>query len=514
MNSPLSLKQFPLGVQHALLALKQAGGEIYWVGGGVRDAILGIPVQDFDIEVFGIGQGEILSALRKVGAAQLIGKSFGIIEARPRAGGELDVSMPRDEYGNALRPYATPVSLTDSASRRDFTINALYVNPFAGQLIDVVGGMADLQTQTLRHISPAFAQDPLRVLRGMKLCARYALSIAPETVQFLQTLHTTPTRWLVERSWPEWEDWAESAYPQHGLSYLQKIGWLAEYPALQALVGCAQDPTWHPEGDVWTHTLFACEYAAHLAEQSKLSGRARQVLVLAALCHDLGKPICTYQSEDGHIRSPEHDIKGVPIAQTFLTQIVTPQKIISQVLKLIRYHMIHNNWEGLFAKDNRVAVQILADKLVPATIRQWEMLVTADASARPPLPEYHPGRKWLSTAETWQCADGAQADILTGAFLLQLGAQPGPAMGSLLDRAHNAQISGAFTDLAGAVRWLAQNGGSIRLLSGEDLLLAGVSAGPQMGALLHKLLELQLAQQVTTREQALAWLASELSTPK
>jgi tRNA nucleotidyltransferase (CCA-adding enzyme) len=514
MNSPLSLKQFPLGVQHALLALKQAGGEVYWVGGGVRDAILGNPVQDFDIEVFGIGQGEILSALRKVGSAQQVGKSFGIIEARPRAGGELDVSMPRDEHGNVLRPYATPVSLTDSASRRDFTINALYVNPFEGQLIDAVGGVADLQTRTLRHNSAAFAQDPLRVLRGMKLCARYALSIAPETVQFLQALHSTPTRWLVERSWPEWADWAESASPQHGLSYLQTVGWLAEYPALQALVGCVQDAVWHPEGDVWTHTLLTCEYAAQLAKQSELSGRARQVLVLAALCHDLGKPTCTYPAEDGHIRSPEHDTKGVPIAQTFLTQIVTPQKIISQVLKLVRYHMVHTHWEGRFAKDARVAVQILADKLVPASIRQWEMLVTADASARPPLPAYRPVQKWLSTAERWQCADGAQADILTGAFLLQLGAQPGPAMGSLLDRAHNAQIYGAFTDLAGAVRWLAHNGASIRLLSGDDLLAAGVLAGPQMGRLLQKLLEMQLAQKVTSREQALAWLASELSTPK
>ena len=143
----------------------------------------------------------------------------------------------------------------EAAARRDFTLNAIAYDPFADAIIDPHGGREDLARGLLRHTSPAFTEDPLRVLRGFQLAARFDLSLAPETAAVCRAIAPAYAELPVERIWGEWEKWAaKSLRPSRGLAVLEETGWLAHFPEIAALRGTPQDPQWHPEGDVFDHT--------------------------------------------------------------------------------------------------------------------------------------------------------------------------------------------------------------------------------------------------------------------
>ncbi|MBK9713233.1 MAG: HD domain-containing protein [Kouleothrix sp.] len=445
-------------IQPVLAAIEAAGGRPLIVGGTVRDWLLGREPEEYDVEVYGLPIDRLVELLSGFGRVDAVGRSFGVLKLRLPGGRELDVALPRREskVGAGHRgflaepdPAMTP---REAAARRDFTWNALALTP-EGELLDFFGGREDLRAGIIRHTSAAFVEDPLRVLRAMQFAARLDMRLAPETAALCRALLPEAPALAIERVWGEWQKWAlKGRRPSAGLRVLRETGWVALCPELGALVGCPQDATWHPEGDVWTHTSLVCDAAAAVAERDGLAGDDRLALVFAGLCHDLGKPATTTFEADGRIRSRGHDAAGVAPTEALLRRIGCPRRVVERAARLVREHMAH-----LAARPTPRAVRRLAVRLEPATIVEWDRLIEADYAGRPPLPPKTPGRPFVDLARQLGAADGKPAAILQGRHLVEAGMAPGPRLGQILQRAYQAQIDGKFATLDQALAWVARH---------------------------------------------------------
>jgi len=434
--------------------LADRGGKAWLVGGCVRDLILGIKPNDFDLEVYGLEPNKLQSTLKQLGKTEHVGQHFGVFKLW-FAGFEYDVALPRSEIktGRGHRAFnvqSDPHSSIHKASlRRDFTINAMMFEPLDQICIDDHGGANDLGNKILRHVSPAFAEDPLRPLRAMQFAARFQLQLHSDTAALCQTLISESDSLPAERIWAEWQKWSQAPYPSYGLQVLQDSGWLKLYPSLEALIDCPQNPHWHPEGDVWTHTLQVCDQAANIAIRNQLDVKTREQLIFAALCHDFGKPNVTHTDPSGSIRSPGHSEAGISLASLFLRNIGARKQLIQYVLPLVAEHITH-----LHGKPTARAIRRLSHRIEPTNIETWEMLVEADASGRTPAPASRPALNWLQTAKQLNHHHQQPKNILTGKILLGLGHTAGSSMGILLKQAYKAQLDGQFHDQESAIMWL------------------------------------------------------------
>lgn len=441
--------------------MARAGGRALLVGGCVRDVVLAhIKPKDYDIEVYGLDVATVRSVLDGIAAqygrhVNAVGASFGVFKLR-FDDTDYDISLPRRDSkvggdGGRGRGFViTPdpnMSIEEAAARRDFTINSMAMDPLTGEVFDPYNGRGDWEKGILRATSEHFAEDPLRVLRGMQFCGRFDLMPDAHTASICADLGD---QLAIERIAEEWMKWAsKSDTPGRGIQFLFYTFWLDHYPAIKKLWGCIQDPEWHPEGTVWRHTLHCLARSALVAIRDNLNAFDRAVLTFAVLLHDCGKPETTYTDDRGRIVSPGHAQAGGPIAEAFLKSIGIHQSIIDHVVPLVTCHMDH-----IGATVNSRFVRRLAARLHPATIEMWEHVVECDASGRPPLPASRPGLPVLEFAQqegTMQ--HGRPAPILMGRHLIDR-MDPGPAMGAVLARAYEAQLDGAFSSLEGALDWL------------------------------------------------------------
>lgn len=448
----------------AMLAAVRRVGRPRLVGGGVRDWLLGLEAKDFDVEVAGVDFEQLHRALTPFGATDVIGRSFGVIKVRGAGGAEYDFSLPRRESktGAGHRGFAVApdpgLSDADAAARRDFTINAIAYDPFTNALIDPHGGQADLQARMLRHTSAAFGEDPLRVLRAFQFAARFDLTLAPETAALCRSIAGTYAELPVERVWGEWDKWAvKSAKPSRGLAVLEETGWLRHFPEIAALRGTLQEPEWHPEGDVFTHTQFCLDALVALKEWQDSDAARRRLLMLAVLAHDFGKPATTERAEKrGQLRwiSPGHEAAGGPLTETFLRRIGAPLELTAPTGALVIHHLAHHHGRTEFTDTS---VRRLARKLAPATIDDLAVVMRADHAGRPPLssPETLARIDQLQAkARALALEKSAPRPLVLGRHLVALGRQPGPEFKPILDEAFEAQLDGAFADEAGGVAWL------------------------------------------------------------
>ncbi|MBC7367184.1 MAG: polynucleotide adenylyltransferase [Undibacterium sp.] len=433
------------------------------VGGGVRDWLLGLPPQDFDVEVGGLDFEKLRRALTPFGATDVIGRSFGVIKVRgATTGATYDFSLPRREskIGAGHRGFAVApdplLSDAEAAARRDFTINAIAYDPFSGEVIDPHGGRADLQAPVLRHTSAAFAEDPLRVLRAFQFAARFDFTLAPETVALSRSIAATFAELPLERIWGEWEKWAMKAIrPSRGLMVLEETGWIAHFPEIAALRGTPQEPVWHPEGDVFTHTQFCLDALVALPDWS--ASDHNPTLMLAVLAHDFGKPKTTARAEKaGAMRwvSPGHAGAGGPLTESFLRRLGAPLKFDAPVRALVENHHAHDRHSAPLSDS---AIRRLARRLHPANVDDLATIMRADANGRPPLtsPETHARIDALILhARTLQLARLAPRPIVLGRHLLELGRKPSPDFKRVLAAAFEAQLDGAFADEPGGQTWL------------------------------------------------------------
>jgi tRNA nucleotidyltransferase (CCA-adding enzyme) len=432
----------------------------YLVGGCVRDALAGLPPgKDFDVEVFGVDYEQLMAALARWGRADLVGRSFGVVKLTTDSGLSFDFTLPRQD--SKVAPghkgfevaFDPDISLRAAAARRDFTINSLMYDPRANEVLDFFGGQADWQARILRHTSDAFHEDPLRVLRGMQFAGRFELRAAPETVEMARAMKESYGELALERVREEWFKWAQrSRLPSAGLRFLLETEWIDHYPEVKALIGTEQEPEWHPEGDVFTHTCHCCDALARLPQWIEADAESRIVYMLAVLAHDFGKPATTHRAmKDARERivSPGHESAGVEPARIFLERIGAPLAIVQRVIPLVQNHLFH-----LETISDR-AVRRLAKRLAPESIEGLCLVMTADSMGRPPRPAEVPEnvKTLLARAHELEVRQKPPAPILLGRHLLPLGVPPGPRLGEILDKAYEAQLEGVFADLAGALHW-------------------------------------------------------------
>jgi tRNA nucleotidyltransferase (CCA-adding enzyme) len=288
----------------------------------------------------------------------------------------------------------------------------------------------------------------------MQFASRFVLTPAPETVLLCRSIRSHFAELAVERVRDEWFKWAaKSTVPSAGLRFLQASGWLAHFPEVAALVGVPQDPEWHPEGDVWIHTLHCIDALVTLPGWREADSETRIVLSLATLAHDFAKPACTRtEVREGRKRivSPGHEAAGGALTESFLQRIGAPAQYAARIVPLVKHHLAH------LQDPTPRAVRRLAHRLAPATITELMLVMTADASGRPPRPAGDPPgvARLREAADRLALAATAPKPILLGRHLIKRGLKPGPDLGRILESAFEAQLDGQFSDLEGALLWL------------------------------------------------------------
>ena len=444
--------------------LRAAGFRAVVVGGAVRDALLGHPPKDFDIEVYSIAYDRLAGLLARHGSVDLVGKSFGVVKLSTGPGLAWDFSVPRrdNKTGPHHRDFQTTFDETitprQAASRRDFTINAIAWDPVDAQILDFFNGAEDLERRVLRATSDAFSEDPLRVLRGMQFACRFDLTVDPDTAAMCRSIVDQYATIARERVAEEFMKWAvKSPHPGRIFEYLHATGWTVHFPEIGRLKGVPQDPEWHPEGDVDIHTGLVLDAAARIAERDGLEGDARAVLLFAALAHDFAKATTTsLRSRGGRMRwsAYGHEIDGGPMARGFLERIGIKSAIVEQVEPLVESHMVTTS---IGREPSARAVRRLAIRLAPATIAQLLRVIEADYSGRPPLPHGLPegAARIKKIAEAQAVKEGPQAPLILGRHVLPyFNGEPGVHIGAVTRAAYEAQADGEFSNEMDALGWL------------------------------------------------------------
>lgn len=438
-------------------AVKEHGGRAVIVGGTVRDLILktknpSVRLKDIDIEVFGLETDTLRQLLKRLGKVYEVGVSFAVFKI-----GGLDVSLPRKD--SKVAPghkgfiiNADPnLSFKEASRRRSFTINSMGLDPLTGEILDEWKGGADLENRILRAVdTKTFGEDSLRVLRGMQFTGRFGLTIDPATLELCRKIDLSDLS--EERIGEEWMKLLLlSEKPSIGLQTAMDMRILERlHPELHSLAGVKQQHDWHPEGDVWEHTKLCVDAMAEIVRRDDISNEQAEVLMLAALLHDIGKPSTTEVSE-GFIHSYNHHVVGEEIALHFLEKLRRGKKVIQTVLPLIREHLFLT-----FAPEpGDKALRRLAVRLKPATIRLLAYVIESD------LRGMHAGieriercESLLDRAAELELAESMPEPLLTGKMLIAKGYEPGPSFGDILDTAYDAQLNGEFDSVEGANSWL------------------------------------------------------------
>jgi tRNA nucleotidyltransferase (CCA-adding enzyme) len=434
-------------------SVRDAGGRAYLVGGLVRDRLMGStdPARDFDLEVYGLDGAALRTLLEKFGRVNAVGEAFTVYKV-----GDIDVSIPRrdSKTGKGHKGFTVTgdpaMTVEEAARRRDFTINAMMCDPLTGDIVDPHGGQKDLKAKLLRAVDPAtFIEDSLRVLRGMQFAARFEFTIDPATVTLCRSiaLDDLPS----ERIWGEFEKLLLRARrPSIGLAAGLELGVIDKlFPDFKALVGCPQEPAWHPEGDVWVHSLQAVDLARGLIDDLPLPKQV--VVMLGTLCHDLGKPPTT-KVIDGRIRSLEHEAAGLPPTERVLDKLnihtMDGYDVRKQILALVDNHLKPGVFHKEAAKVGDAAFRRLALKCeldLLYRVAKADSLGRVAPGAKPPNAD---AQEWfLSRAKELEVRQEPPKPLLLGRHLLEMGLKPGPKIGEITGKVFELQLDGRVRTL-------------------------------------------------------------------
>jgi tRNA nucleotidyltransferase (CCA-adding enzyme) len=433
------------------LAVRDAGGRALIVGGWVRDELAGRTPKDLDLEVFGLPAERLRPILERLGRLDEVGESFTVYKV-----GGIDVSLPRRESktGPGHKGFSVIgdpfLTIEDAARRRDFTINAVARDPLSGEILDPFGGREDLSRRRLRIVDPrTFADDSLRVLRGLQFAARFEFTMDEETKAICRSIPLDDLP--AERIWGELEKLLLQAdRPSIGLALAWELGVVARlWPELVALAACPQDLEWHPEGDVWTHTLMVVDEA-----RRRIDGLARGpavAMMLGALCHDLGKPLTTAVI-DGRVRSPGHEDAGLPVATSLLDRLnmhsLDGFDVRRAVLGLVAEHMRPSAFHKTPTQVTDGAFRRLAQRVDLELLARFG---EADCHGRAGTFDCSAMTWFLERARGLGVEHAAPPPLLMGRHLLDLGVNPGPKMGRVLSAVYERQLDGDVQSLDVAI---------------------------------------------------------------
>ena len=423
------------------------GGRALIVGGWARDRLLGRASKDIDLEVFGIPPDRLRALLMRLGPVNAVGESFTVYKV-----GGIDVSLPRrdSKTGQGHRGFTVEgdptMSIADAARRRDFTINAIAFDPLTAEYIDPFNGHEDLRTRTLRAVDPrTFGEDSLRVLRAVQFAARFECTLESGTRALCERIPLDDLP--AERVWGEIEKLLlQAPRPSAGLQLALDLGVIRRlFPELEALAGCPQEPEWHPEGDVWVHTLMVVDEA-----RTRIGDldHARQVTVmLGALCHDVGKPPTTAVI-DGRIRSMDHEQAGVAPATRLLDRLnvhtLDGYDVRSQVLGIVAHHLKPLAFSKAMPPAGDGAFRRLALKV---DLELLARVAESDCLGRTGDFECGGIRWFLERARELGVQHAAPEPLLLGRHLVALGVRPGPQMGVILRQVYERQLDGRVTSV-------------------------------------------------------------------
>jgi tRNA nucleotidyltransferase (CCA-adding enzyme) len=355
--------------------------EIYLVGGAVRDKLLGIEPKERDWVVVGGTPAE----LEAQGYRQ-VGKDFPVF-LHPKTHEEY--ALARTERKTAPGYYgftvhaAPDVTLEEDLLRRDLTINAIAENE-DGQLIDPFNGQQDLEERLLRHVSPAFSEDPVRILRVARFAARFShlgFTVAPETNQLMQDMVNAGEvdALVAERVWAETDRALGEQTPTRFFEVLRDCGALARlFPELDCLYGVPQPEKHHPEIDTGVHTMMVLEQAARLSSEP--------IVRFAALVHDLGKGITPKEQWPKHI---DHEERGVPLVEAMCERLRAPKAYRELAVAVTRYHLHYHRAAELKPTTLLKTLNAVDALRRPERFEQFIAACEADSRGRPGFEDMH-----------------------------------------------------------------------------------------------------------------------------
>ena len=425
-------------------AVERAGGRAYFVGGYVRDLLLGRENKDIDIEVHGIPAESLKKLLDGFGERLSVGAAFGIFTLRHF---DLDIAMPRSETATGrghrdFEIFTDPWLGTEKAAmRRDFTMNAMMQDVLTGEILDYFDGREDMKHGRIRHVnSKSFVEDPLRVFRAAQFAARFGFSVAPETVELASAMDVSAL--AGERVMEELKKaLLKSGHPSIFFEELRRMNQLSQwFPEPEALIGIPQPETFHPEGDCWRHTMQVLDEAAGMR------GQADQPLyfMLSALCHDLGKAVAT-ERVNGAFHAYGHETAGIPLADRLLGRLTRERDLLKYVENMIELHMRPNLLVGQHSHVKSFM------KLFDSSLNPGDLLLLAKAdylgrvgTGTDPallLRSYGEIEKTLREMLALYRRRMEQPGV-TGGDLIAAGLSPGPNMGEALAYAHKLHLAG------------------------------------------------------------------------
>ena len=447
-------------------AVAKRGAKAVVVGGAVRDALLTKECKDWDVEVYNIDNLERLeSYLREFGSVNSIGKSFGILKLKVD-NYEFDFAIPRRESKVAKGHRGFSVTLDaaldfkEAARRRDFTINAIGYDIESRKLLDPYGGVADLEQGVLRVVdATTFREDPLRVYRAVQFAARFSLGVDIETKQLCKEmvaagmLEELPK----ERIWGEWQKFLLKAKkPSIAFELMREFSIIERYfQELDAIIGVKQDPSYHPEGDVWVHTMLSLDAMVELLKHEAISDtKMRLKLLLATLAHDLGKATTT-ELIDGRIRSIGHEKVGVSLTKSLLYKLTSEHKFIESIPPLVAHH---SKPIQLFLGGAKSA----AIKRLACKVNIYELVLVAQAdflgrtTKEAECGEFEAGEWLLKRAKELNVVSKAVDNIITGKDLIALGFKPSNRFSVILEDVYNELIEERIRTKQEALEYVVQ----------------------------------------------------------
>lgn len=418
-------------------AVSAAGGRAMYVGGMVRDGLMGVECKDIDIEVYGLKPSALKAVLSTLGKVKEYGASFGVYGLLHSA---IDIAMPRRErcvgakhtdFDVSVDPF---MSFRDATLRRDLTINAMMRDVLTGELVDLWHGREDLEARIIRHVGDTtFPEDALRVFRAAQFAARFDATVAPETLKLCRSMEVGAIS--TERVFDELcKALLKAEKPSIFFRVLKAMDHLKEFfPELAACIGVEQNPVYHPEGDVFEHTLLVLDCAASLRE------RAQWPLgfMLAALLHDLGKVVATETQPDGKITAYGHEVQGLELCETQLRRLTGQTKLIEYVKNMMWLHMRPNLLAGAHSKKKKTR-QLFDLSVCPEDLI---LLARADASGKLDKP-YDDAKEVFLRERLEDYRRVMQRPMVTGKDLIRAGMKPGPQFSEMLARAKQLHFAG------------------------------------------------------------------------
>lgn len=434
-------------------AVAQTGGRAYFVGGFVRDRLMGQESKDVDVEVHGLTPDQLEAVLATLGERTTMGVSFGVYGLRHY---DLDIAMPRSETNTGrghkdFSVFVDPFLGTEKAARRrDFTINAMMQDVLTGEVIDHFGGREDLRKGMIRHVNDdSFGEDPLRVLRAAQFAARFDYQLAPEIIALCKEMDLSAL--AGERIMEELNKaLLKAEKPSIFFDVLRQMNQLSYwFPEVEALIGVEQEARFHPEGDVYTHTMMVLDQAATL-RAGAVNPRG---LMLAALCHDFGKPETT-KTIEGRIRSFGHEQAGIPLASKMIGRMSREVRLTRYVENMVLLHMRPNALVHM-KSGVKAYMKLLDEAVEPSDLL---LLAQADHCGRGGFQDdYAPiAEKLQEMLKRYQVLM-EQLEV-KGEDLIAAGICPGKQMGQALAYAHKLHLSGLDkeTALTQTLAWLKE----------------------------------------------------------